>query len=303
MKDALGWLVAIGGGHDADGRRRRACSGSAAPRWRVCDSPRAGRSCRACASADRAGRRHRRRQRALGAGAARRRSRQRARRGDARRGRRRRRRQQPGDDDRRSDHRSRRGDRRREHRARSSCRRSPRARTSPIDLDDTVIARMDGSPFRGQRRRWRRRLSRRLEQWSRTVTDPHRVRKLDRATRPAGRRWCVARVGARRRPARAPSIPIDAALRSRRRPACDRSASGSGSAGCSRRSTGPASRAAARCAQPGRGVGVHDRHRPDARGRRLRRAGARAVAAQGRRPSLRLFAEADRRARSSAPTS
>ena len=44
-------------------------------------------------------------------------------------------------------------------------------------------------------------------------------------------------------------------------------------------------------AEPGRGVGVHDRHRSDARRRRVRRPGAGAVAAQGRRPSLRLFAE------------
>ena len=87
----------------------------------------------------------------------------------------------------------------------------PPSAKSLIDLDDTVIARMDGAPFRANVN-LATTMSRRLEQWSRTVTDPMRPKLIVQLDPPsAGGVWLVS--------VSAPSgkgtvVPIDAALRS-----------------------------------------------------------------------------------------
>ncbi len=87
---------------------------------------------------------------------------------------------------------------------------SPPSAKSPTDLADTVVARMDGSPFSAHAGPATD-LSRRLDQWSRSVTDPARPRLVVQlAAPPAGGVWLVT--------VSAPSgkgtlIPIDAALR------------------------------------------------------------------------------------------
>ena len=86
----------------------------------------------------------------------------------------------------------------------------PPSAKSAMDLDDTVIARMDGTPFRTNVA-FASTLSRRLEQWSRTVTEPTRPRLVVQLDAPApGGVWLVT--------VSAPSgkgtlIPLDAALR------------------------------------------------------------------------------------------
>ena len=86
----------------------------------------------------------------------------------------------------------------------------PSAKTA-FDLDDTVIARMDGSPF-GANLVMATTLSRRLEQWSRSVTDASRPKLVVQLDPPsAGGVWLVS--------VSAPSgkggalVPIDTALR------------------------------------------------------------------------------------------
>ena len=133
-------------------------------------------------------------------------------------------------------------------------------------------------------------VSRTLDQWTRTVTSPSRPqarRAARRARTPAGCGSCRCS----RPPAKGELVPIDAALRT------DRGGRHVAAewARLARLLPGarPCRRAPPRSgrAEPGRGVGVHDRRRARRSRRRVRRAGADAVAAQGRRPSLRLFAE------------
>ena len=86
----------------------------------------------------------------------------------------------------------------------------PPSAKSPIDLDDTIIARMDGTPF-GAHVSLATTMSRRLEQWSRTVTDPTRPKLIVQLDPPStGGVWLVS--------VSAPSgkgtlVPIDTALR------------------------------------------------------------------------------------------
>ena len=87
----------------------------------------------------------------------------------------------------------------------------PRA-NSPTDLADSVIARMDGAPFVADAM-LARDMSKRFEQWSRTVTDPSHSRlvvKLDAPPDPQGV-WMVT-VYVHSGPGKL--TPIDAALRS-----------------------------------------------------------------------------------------
>ena len=123
-------------------------------------------------------------------------------------------------------------------------------------------------------------MSRRLEQWSRTVTDAV-PSEADRATRSAVGRWRVAGVGLRavgqgharpdRRSAAQPTAVAERSAREWQR------------LGRLFPAHRPSRRVAPRTGrhQPGRGVGVHDRRRPDAGDRRLRRSAACAVASQG----------------------
>ncbi|MEY2581426.1 MAG: hypothetical protein QOE09_1275, partial [Ilumatobacteraceae bacterium] len=87
---------------------------------------------------------------------------------------------------------------------------APPSAKTPIDLDDTVIARLDGTPFRGNLP-LASAMSRRLEQWSRTVTDAARPRLVVQLDPPSlGGVWLVS--------VSVPSgkgtlVPIDTALR------------------------------------------------------------------------------------------
>ncbi|MGH9134703.1 MAG: SNF2-related protein [Ilumatobacteraceae bacterium] len=90
---------------------------------------------------------------------------------------------------------------------------SPPSANTPTDLIDTVIARMDGSPFRANAG-LATDLSRRLDQWSRTVTSPKRPRlvvQLD-APEPGG----VWLINVRAPAGKGKLAPIDAALRAER---------------------------------------------------------------------------------------
>jgi hypothetical protein len=88
---------------------------------------------------------------------------------------------------------------------------APAGAISPMDLDDTVIARMDGVPFRADAG-LATALSRRIDQWSRTVTDPARPKLVVQLDPPLpGGVWILS--------VSAPSgkgtfISIDAAMRS-----------------------------------------------------------------------------------------
>jgi SNF2-related domain/SNF2 Helicase protein/Helicase conserved C-terminal domain len=87
---------------------------------------------------------------------------------------------------------------------------APPSSKSAIDLDDTVIARMDGSSFRPNVV-LATALSRRLDQWSRTVTDVNRPKLLIQLDAPQpGGVWLasVSVLSGKGTP-----IPIDAALR------------------------------------------------------------------------------------------
>ena len=90
---------------------------------------------------------------------------------------------------------------------------APPSANSAVDLADAVIARMDGSPFRA-RAALASDLSRRLEHWTRTVTDPTRPRLVVQLDAPGpGGVWLVSVL--------APSgkgglSRIDAALRAER---------------------------------------------------------------------------------------
>ncbi|MEY2580203.1 MAG: hypothetical protein QOE09_52 [Ilumatobacteraceae bacterium] len=87
---------------------------------------------------------------------------------------------------------------------------APPSAKTPIDLDDTVIARLDGTSFRASLA-LASAMSRRLEQWSRTVTDAARPRLVVQLDPPSlGGVWLVS--------VSVPSgkgtlIPIDTALR------------------------------------------------------------------------------------------
>ena len=165
----------------------------------------------------------------------------------------------------------------------------PPSANSAVDLADTVVARMDGSPF-PVRAALASDLSRRLDHWSRPLTDPKRPRLVVQLDAPdSGGVWLLSVF--------APSdngglTRIDEAVRAER--------NGRVVTGEWQRLAAPAPRASTRHArprwpggaQPGRGVGVHDR-RPvpmlAAIGFDVR------VPALSRRkatPSLRLFAEA-----------
>ncbi|MEY2400906.1 MAG: hypothetical protein QOJ08_1017, partial [Ilumatobacteraceae bacterium] len=85
----------------------------------------------------------------------------------------------------------------------------PPTAKSAIDLDDSVIARMDGSPFPANVG-LATATSRRIEQWSRTVTDVARPKLVIQLDSPApGGVWLVT-VSAS---GKGGLIPIDAALR------------------------------------------------------------------------------------------
>jgi SNF2-related domain/SNF2 Helicase protein/Helicase conserved C-terminal domain len=87
---------------------------------------------------------------------------------------------------------------------------APPSSKSAIDLDDTVIARLDGSSFRPNVA-LATALSRRLDQWSRTVTDVNRPKLLIQLDAPQpGGVWLasVSVLSGKGTP-----IPIDAALR------------------------------------------------------------------------------------------
>jgi superfamily II DNA or RNA helicase len=87
----------------------------------------------------------------------------------------------------------------------------PSARTA-FDLDDTVIARLDGAPF-GANLALATTLSRRLEQWSRTVTDAARPKLVVQLDPPsAGGVWLVSVSAASGKGGAL--VPIDTALRS-----------------------------------------------------------------------------------------
>ncbi|MEP7203654.1 MAG: DEAD/DEAH box helicase [Ilumatobacteraceae bacterium] len=87
---------------------------------------------------------------------------------------------------------------------------APATAKTPLDLDETVIARLDGSSF-GANVGLATTLSRRLEQWSRSVADPARPRLVVQLDPPsAGGVWLVS-VSAPS--GKGPLVPIDAALR------------------------------------------------------------------------------------------
>ena len=90
---------------------------------------------------------------------------------------------------------------------------SPPSANTPTDLADTVIARMDGSPFRAHEG-LATELARRLDQWSYTVTSPTRPRLVVQLDAPdSGGVWLLS--------VHAPAgkgklVPIDEALRTDR---------------------------------------------------------------------------------------
>ncbi len=87
---------------------------------------------------------------------------------------------------------------------------APPSAKTPIDLDDTVIARLDGTPFRGSLPLTSA-MSRRLEQWSRTVTDAARPRLVVQLDPPSlGGVWLVSVSVAS---GKGTLVPIDTALR------------------------------------------------------------------------------------------
>ena len=151
---------------------------------------------------------------------------------------------------------------------------APPTVTSPRDMSDALIARMDGSSFRAPAA-LAGDVSRRLEDWSRTVTSPSRPRLVVQLDEPGpGGVWLLSVTAPS---AKRQTVPIDAALRAEREPA------GVGRVGATRTALLPAppiGRAASRAgrAGPGRGVGVHDRFGSCARRCRVRRAGTAAVA-------------------------
>jgi SNF2-related domain/SNF2 Helicase protein/Helicase conserved C-terminal domain len=87
---------------------------------------------------------------------------------------------------------------------------SPPSAKSPIDMDDSVIARMDGDPFQANVG-LASAMSRRLEQWSRTVTDPARPKLIVQLDAPStGGVWLVSVFVS---PGKGSLVPIDTALR------------------------------------------------------------------------------------------
>ncbi len=93
---------------------------------------------------------------------------------------------------------------------RSELPTQPPAAKSPIDLEYTVLARMDGTPFPANLA-LATALARRVEQWSKTVTEPARPKLIIQLDSPAPGGVWLATVSA-------PSgkgglIPIDAAMR------------------------------------------------------------------------------------------
>ena len=87
---------------------------------------------------------------------------------------------------------------------------APATATSAIDVDDTVIARMDGVPFRANVALVTT-VSRRIDQWSRAVTDQARPKLMVQLDPPLpGGVWILS-VWAPS--GKGPRVPIDAALR------------------------------------------------------------------------------------------
>ncbi|MDQ1423439.1 MAG: hypothetical protein QOD72_937, partial [Acidimicrobiaceae bacterium] len=87
---------------------------------------------------------------------------------------------------------------------------APRSANSPTDVTDTMIARMDGAPFPADRE-LAKDLSRRISQWSRTVTDPARQRLVVRLDEPGPQGvWLVSVLA---NAGKGKLIPIDEALR------------------------------------------------------------------------------------------
>ncbi len=87
---------------------------------------------------------------------------------------------------------------------------APPSALSPTDLTDTMIARMDGAPFPADRE-LAKDLSRRLGQWSRSVTDPARQSLVVRLDEPGQHGVWLVSVHANAGKGRL--IPIDEALR------------------------------------------------------------------------------------------
>ena len=299
MKDALGWLVAIGGGHVHDGRRCQCAVARPVAlegvRLAARGVDRAERARRASAQdgalvestvrwapalLDRA---------AVNSLAA----------VDARRSRRRRRWRRPSHGHGR-DHRSGRGDRDGEHRAHGTA-------GSAAEREDADRPRRHGDrphgriAVPGQRRTGDGTVAAARS----VVAYGHRsgAPEAGRPTRPArlpGGVWLVS-VSA---PSGKGTLDPDRRGDARRgRAASARLPNGSGSAGCSRPSIGSAaSPPRPGRAEPGRGVGVHDRRRA----RRWRRSGSTCGCrrCRGARPSRRCgCSPRPRRTRSSAPTS
>ena len=87
----------------------------------------------------------------------------------------------------------------------------PPSANSPTDLADTMVARMDGQPFRADAA-LARDMSRRFDQWARSVTDPRHPRLVIQLDAPSGPQgvWLVS---VHARAGQGELVPIDAALR------------------------------------------------------------------------------------------
>ena len=107
-----------------------------------------------------------------------------------------------------------RGDDRRHQRRAARPSGGATERELAVDLADTVVARMDGSPF-PVRAALASDLSRRLDHWSRPRHRPDAAASR-RATRRPGQRGCVARCRSSHRRTTAALTRIDAALRAER---------------------------------------------------------------------------------------
>ena len=83
----------------------------------------------------------------------------------------------------------------------------PRA-SSPTDLADTMVARMDGAPFPADRE-LARETSRRLDLWARSVTDPGRSSLVVRLDPPGARAVWLLSVQAHA--GGSTSVPLDTA--------------------------------------------------------------------------------------------
>ena len=86
---------------------------------------------------------------------------------------------------------------------------APPSANTPVDLADTVIARMDGSPFRAHAA-MAAEISRRFDQWSHTVTSPMRAKLIVQLDAPGSDGVWLLSVHAHAPKGKV--VPIDAAL-------------------------------------------------------------------------------------------